>query len=287
MGHHYIPQKYLKGFSGTNPNKVWMYDKRKRQFSEAAISKIAQESAFYEDDVEVELNVAVESPANPAIDKLRRREAINAEERVRLALYVAVMLMRVPNRRLKALEKYPRIIDDTVHRTMGEIKRIGETTDIKPEVVDRRLREVEEARQKFKQQPPEVLMDQVRSPWPSENVVNAIYSMHWRYLIASDGPVYFLTTDNPAFFFGAYGMGRDESEISFPISSSICLLGNCQPGRDSELFVGVRQVAVKEMNRRNASTATRFLFYREPAPWVEKIAHKERPYLSRILWNRA
>jgi Protein of unknown function (DUF4238) len=287
MGQHYVPQKYLRGFSGVDPDKVWVYDKKRRQFFEAAISKIAQERAFYEDDVEEELNVVVESPANPAIDKLRRREAINAEEQVRLALYIAVMLMRVPNRRLKALEMYPGIIDDTVHRTMEEIKRIGETTDIKPEIVDRRLREAEEARQKFKQQPPQTLVAQIRSPWPSENVVNAICSMRWRYLVASDGPFYFLTSDNPAFFFSAYGVGREESEISLPISSSICLLGNWQAGRDSELFIEVKQIAVKEMNRRNASTATRFLFYQERAPWMEKIAHKERPYLSRILWSSA
>lgn len=286
MGHHYVPQKYLRGFAGVDSDKVWVYDKKGRRFFEAAISKIAQESAFYEDDVDIELNVAVESPANPAIDKLRRREAITVEERVRLALYIAVMLMRVPSRRLKALEMYPGVMNETIHRTIEEIRHIGETTDINPEIIDRRLREVEGARERF-EQPPQALVDQVRSPWASENVVNAIHSMHWRYLVASDGPVYFLTSDNPAFFFGSYGVGREESEISFPISSNICLLGNWQPGRDSERFIEIKQVAVKEMNRRNASTATRFLFYREPAPWVEKIAHKEKPYLSKILWGKA
>jgi hypothetical protein len=284
MGSHYIPQKYLRGFAGADPDQVRAYDKKKRNFFEAAISKVAQERAFYEVNIEVELNVAVESPANPVIDKLRRRETINSEERAKLALYMAVMLMRVPKRRLSALEKYPGVIDKTVHRAMEEIKLIGQTTDIDPEIVSRRLKEVEEAREKFKQQPPQALTEQIRSPWPSENVVNAIHSMTWRYLVSS-GPIYFLTTDNPAFFFGAYGVGREEAELSFPISSNVCLLGNWQPGRDEEQFIEVKQVAVKEMNRRNASTATRFLFYQEPAPWIETIAHKERPYLSRILWS--
>jgi hypothetical protein len=284
MGHHYVPQKYLRGFSGADPDKVWVYDKKEGRFFEAAISKIAQERAFYEDDVEVELNVAVESPANPVIDKLRRREAIEVEERARLALYIAVMLMRVPNRRLKALERYPGVVDGTVKRTMEEIQHIGGTTDIDPEIVGRRLREVEEAREKLQQQPPQVVLDQIRSPWPSENVVNAIYAMYWRYLTAPKGTLAFLTTDNPAFFFGSYGVGREESEISFPISSSICLLGNWQPGRDAELFLEAKTAAVKEMNRRNASTATRFLFYQEPEPWIATVAHKTKPYLSRILW---
>lgn len=284
MGSHYIPQKYLRGFAGADPSKVWVYDKKNRRLFEAAISKVAQESAFYEANVEVELNVAIESPTNPVIDKVRRREAISSEERVKLALYVAVMLMRVPKRRMKALEMYPGVINDTVHRTMEEIKLIGETSDIDPQVISRRLQEAEDARERLQQQPPQAVVEQMRSPWPSENVVNAIHSMTWRYLVSS-GPIFFLTTDNPAFFFEAYGMGREESELSFPLSSDVCLLGNWQPGRDAEQFLDVKQAAVKEMNRRNASTATRFLFFREPAPWIEKIAHKERPYLSRILWS--
>src|SRR4029079_280806 len=125
MGHHYVPRKYLRGFSGPDPDKVWVYDKKERRFFEAGIGKIAQQKEFYEDDVEVELNATVESPANPVIDKLRRRQQISTEERARLAIYVAVMLMRVPHRRMKAFERYPAVLDDTVRRTMEQIRHIG------------------------------------------------------------------------------------------------------------------------------------------------------------------
>jgi hypothetical protein len=287
MGHHYIPRKYLRGFSGMDPEKIWVYDKKEKRFFEGGVAKIAQEKAFYDDDVEVELNSAVESPANPVIDKLRRHESIDSEERARVALYIAVMHARVPNSRIKALERYPGVLNDTVHRTMEQIRHIGATTDIRPEIVDRRLRETEAARENLLQKPPPAIVEQIRSPWPSENAVNAIWSMTWRYLVTFEGPIFFLTTDNPAFFFEAYGVGRGESELSFPISSNVCLLGNRQPGSDFESSIEVKQVMVKEMNRRNASTATRFLFYREPAFWISKIAHKEKPYLSRILWRNA
>lgn len=262
-----------------------MYDKKERRFSEPAVAKIAQERAFYKNEVEVHLNTDVESPANPVIGKLRRREPITPEERASLAVYIAVMLMRVPNRRLKAFEMYPGIVDKTVHRTMEKIRHLGETTAIDPEIVTRRLRQVEAVRTKVLQNPPEAFVEQIHAPWPSEKVVNAIWSMTWRYLVNLDGPIFFLTTDNPAFFFESYGVGRSESEISFPISSNVCILGNWQPTSDSEQFLVATQGAVKEMNRRNASTATRFLFYQELAPWIEKIAQEKRPFLSRILWR--
>ncbi len=280
MGHHYNPQKYLRGFSGADPDKVWVYDKKDGRLFDPVISKIAQEKAFYDSDVEVELNATVESPANPAIDKLRRCEPINSEERARVAFYIAVMLMRVPHRRIKALEMYPGLVDDTHHQTIEEIRHIGATTDINHEVVNRRLQEAEAARENLLRQPPQAFVDQIRSPWPSEEVVNAIWSMTWRYLVTRKGPIFFLTSDNPVFFFEAYGFGPSKSgdsgksELSFPISSNVCLLGNWQPGGDSELFLETTQGMVKEMNCRNASTATRFLFYREPASWIEKIARK-------------
>ena len=107
--------------------------------------------------------------------------------------------------------------------------------------------------------------------------------MVWRFLIADRGPTRFLTTDNPAFFFELYGLSRKESELSFPISSKVCLLCNWQAGKNAEGFVGVPEIYVKEMNRRNTSTAIRFIFYHKRADWLATLAHK-RLDLNRIQW---
>lgn len=42
MGHHYIPQKYLRGFAETeNPDAIWMYDKKLRRFTNPGIKSFS------------------------------------------------------------------------------------------------------------------------------------------------------------------------------------------------------------------------------------------------------
>jgi hypothetical protein len=154
---------------------------------------------------------------------------------------------------------------------------------MQPEIVQRRLQELEELRVKYRASPPEPVIKEMNIPRPNEKIVYLIYSMVWRFLIADRGPTRFLTTDNPAFFFEPYGLGREESELSFPISSQMCLLGNWQAGKGAEGLLWIPDFYVKEMNRRNISTATRFVFYHERADWIATLAHKNL-HLNRIKW---
>lgn len=49
-------------------------------------------------------------------------------------------------------------------------------------------------------------------------------------------------------------------------------------------FVDASQSFVKEINRRLASTTSRFAFYHEYVGWLQTLLLKESPYLSGILW---
>lgn len=111
-----------------------------------------------------------------------------------------------------------------------------------------------------------------------------IKNLRWRVLISS-GPQYFITTDNPAFIFNAYGLGKDKSELCLPLSTTHLLHGSWQSAGSPLLFTPVRKVSVKEMNRRLASGAERIAFFHEPAPWLSAIVRKESPYLSIIRWT--
>ena len=45
MGKHYVPQKYLRGFSDPkDPSAIWMYDKKAARFTHASVEKVAQEA---------------------------------------------------------------------------------------------------------------------------------------------------------------------------------------------------------------------------------------------------
>jgi acylphosphatase len=284
MGDHYVPQAYLRGFTDDQSvEMIWVYDKVQKIFFRANVRNVAQEKNFYGPEIEIALNSDIENPANPVLEKLRRREAITDTERYSLSVYIAVMLSRAPRRRLKIKERLPAQIEETIQKYVHSINQIAAATDIQPEIVQRRLQELEELRVRYRSEPPEPVIKEINIPRPNEKIVELIYSMVWRFLIADRGPTRFLTTDNPAFFFEAYGFGREESELSFPISSQMCLLGNWQGGKGAEGLLGIPEAYVKEMNRRNTSAATRFLFYHKRADWLATLAHKNL-YLSRIQW---
>jgi hypothetical protein len=284
MGDHYVPQAYLRGFiDPQSTDMIWVYDKLQRTFFRTNVKNVAQEKNFYGPEIEIALNSDIENPANPVLEKLRHREAITDTERYSFSVYIAVMLSRVPRRRAKINEKLPTEIEETIQRHIDALGRVTVATEIQKEIVQGKLQELEELRVKYRAEPPHAVIKEINIPRPNEKIVRVIYSMTWRFLIADRGPTRFLTTDNPAFFFESHGFNREESEFSFPISSQMCLLGNWQPGNGAEGILGIPETYVKEMNRRNTSSATRFIFYHKRADWLATLAHKNL-YLSRIKW---
>ncbi len=284
MGHHYVPQRYLRNFQDVaRPGFIWMFDKVSRQCRQASITNVAQEAGFYEPETETDLNELVEGPATPIIDKLLRRECPTPADQTSLALYIAVMLKRVPYRRQRALALVPQVLDDTITEVrdwlMGGIGHPG----LDQALLRERLLEVETIYEKYKLQPPPNVIKQIREPWPTEEMIELVQQMTWRVLETS-GPNLFMTCDNPAFFFTAYGLKNAEAELCLPLSSRYALHCCWQKAQAQTVFLAASQHFVREINRRLASATARFAFYQEPADWVHTILRKESPYLSRMRW---
>src|SRR5262245_12895344 len=111
MGHHFVPQRYLKGFQAPErPGFLWMHDKQEGESKLVPISKVAQSPEFYEEDVEKSLDQDVERPGNDVIDKLRRGESIDDEDRRHFAYYIATMIRRVPHARARAQKLLPQAL---------------------------------------------------------------------------------------------------------------------------------------------------------------------------------
>jgi hypothetical protein len=113
----------------------------------------------------------------------------------------------------------------------------------------------------------------------------AVSQMTWRIVVAGPGNV-FLTSDNPAFFFDSLGLASDNSELTFPLTSEIALAASWRGPARKTLYGTVRPAITKEINRRAATSATRFVFCSSPLTWVGQVACKPKPYLSRIDWDR-
>ena len=279
-----MPISYLRRFTSKKEgSRLWVFDKGSELFFPTSPEKVAREYGFYSDEDEKKLSEVVESPVSPILDKLCRFEHLDKKERGLLAYYLAVFLMRVPKRRTRALANAPEVIDRTVDRVVHKIHQLTDKHLLDNHLAMQRIAEAEEARDKLNNQLPEEVIEHIRSPWPSKRLEQAVFNMKWRFA-RTDGPVFFLTTDNPVFFFEAYGLGRREAELSFPISSRLALFASNSMHEDG-LFVESRQSLVKEINRRLASSATRFICYHQEAPWIKAIALKKTPYLSRISWD--
>jgi hypothetical protein len=284
MGSHYVPQQYLKGFSDPeNPGMIWMYDKKLHQFMHASIVSVAQQVGYYSPETERLLSEIVEGPANQALNRVRREKKVTDNNRMHLTLYIGTMLKRVPRRRRKAAEMLPKILEDTIRNFKAKVEAWARASRADPKLVARRIAEIDRVYEAFRRELPSELIEQIRTPWPGNRIVALLYAMQWR-ITSTDGPIYFLTSDNPAYFFEAYGLGKPESELTFPLTSDMALLAAWQGPGEGTFFVPCTQALVKEVNRRVASGAERFVFYHERRDWVASLSDKKRPYLSRIQW---
>jgi hypothetical protein len=114
------------------------------------------------------------------------------------------------------------------------------------------LTQLEEAHDKYAVEPPSNVIERIRSPWPSDEVFGAVESMTWRLVLppanTPHGLARFITSDNPAFYFDAYGVGRPESELAIPLASDLALLGSWQGSPGATVGVRAKSALVKEVN---------------------------------------
>jgi Protein of unknown function (DUF4238) len=285
MGQHYVPQRYLRAFQVKDaPGFICMFDKQSGTWKRLPIKEVAQAGGFYTEQIEDELNRQVEIPGNDIIDKIRRGEKIDDElDRKYLTYYIATMIRRVPYARGKYYEIIPKVLSDTVTEARQFLQRAHHEGRIDPEMLAKRLAELEAFEKKFAVQPPSEVVNVIETPWPFASMLFVIYGMHWR-LIKTNGPSRFLTSDNPASFFESFGLQHPECELIFPLCTDLLL--HCSWNKCSNMnSPPTRQQLVKEFNRRTAFHAERFLFYHEQADWIRSVARTEQRRLNRINWT--
>ena len=285
MGHHSSPQAYLRVFQDPGAlGMIWTYP-RGEPPRLASIQKVAQAKRFYDSQVEADLNTYVERPANPQLERLRRGEFLDGDGRYRVAVYLATMLKRVPRNRERGHALLPDVLTSTVEGIRSEVMELASQGVIGPERLEALLAELNRLETKYRGSPPPETLAEIRSPWPSQAMVQLIHRMYWRIAVTAD-PEMFITSDNPAFFFEGLGLAKPESELCFPLSPTHCLHCSHQPiaGGDLGFFVPEREL-VREMNRRIASAATKLVFAHKKVIWASELLRKRNPPLMRIAWR--
>jgi hypothetical protein len=200
MGKHYVPQKYLCGFADPWAQKsIWQFDKQTERFSDNALSikRVAQRREFYNEETEEKITRLVEAPGNVVLDKLRMGHFdLSDQDRVDLSVYMATMVKRVPRNRDRGHKLAPKSLARVTDELREEIRIAERVGHISSESAEQYLAETDRVSAEFAVKTPRDVVDQIESPWPTEQMVEVIYSMHWRFGLAN-GSNYFITSDNP------------------------------------------------------------------------------------------
>jgi len=276
---HYIPQQYLLRFADSE-GRVWLHDKEKKSdSSHPGVRVIGNELGLYSDEVETNLNLLAEVPSHAAFDKVIAGVPLSEADRAAFAKYVIVMRKRVPAAKVRSLGRIPGIADEVRSDLMTEIDELvvaDPTFESKAAGV---RNQVTEYIQKVKSAPPAHLWYESFGLDDIMLSEQALLSMNWVFLRSDSHQ--FLTSDNPVFFFSNEGLGRPQSELTFPVSSSIALWATRLPYTQGSYSDAAPSI-VRQVNARTAAYSKRFVFSKTNEPWIKPFTVKGRWSLEHL-----
>lgn len=281
MGDHYVPQHYLRGFTSSNDGMIWTYEKNGSIKFPSDVRNTGHETNYYSPEIETYLANQIEAPANKVIDKIRSRENLTKEDKTKLATYMVVMLKRVPQSKIRMKEMAPSVAQKQEKQWDQEISKLTNKHPEKANLLEKRRAEIKQNLKKYSVNPPKDFWLSLIPPERSPNVINVLQQMTWHFLTYDEAPV-FLTCDNPVFYFMWMGIGKPESEVTFPISSNIVLWATWRKNIEEKYTVIHRQ-AIKEINRRTATNTTRFVYHARDEYWIPKFIAKKHHALNRLI----
>lgn len=279
MGRHYVPRLYLRGFADER-EMIWTFDRKEKNDFFASIENVAHETKFYPDELEDVFSREIETPTSPILRSIRARERINSEQKAVISRYFAAQLKRVPAGKERYVSLFPEVARNIESAVVQHIDALVEETPNLAKIGHKRKIEVSALVDKYVSDPPDTIWYDTLTPEKLDSIGEAIRTMTWRFFYTK-GKHQFLTSDNPVFFFGALGLGNEDSELSVPLSRDIVLCADRRPSRDLE-FSEATPPLVKEINRRTVALATRFVFAHTKQTWVAPFCYKDHRQLKSI-----
>ena len=189
------------------------------------------------------------------------------------------MLQRVPRGLERAKEIAPEVRDQVFENAEKEINKLITAHPSKKSVLQNRLQEIASLKLKYENEFPMEVWYQMITSEAFPQICAILPAMTWVFFV-SNKKQHFLTSDNPIFFFKELGIGRPESEVTFPLSSTVTLWATWRNLK--ERYITVKDTIISKINRRTASLATKYVYYSEEAQWVVNLINKKNFRLDRI-----
>lgn len=278
MGHHYVPQFYLRGF--TVDNKIWVHDRTHNRTFSSQPKTIANENNLYTEELETHLANSIEYPAMKAIEKIREKVLLDDSERLAIARYVVTLWKRVPRARARVAARMPELTRVVRGKLYSQLALTAREQPDLALAVEARRSEVDMVLDRYESETPPEIWQKSLHNYQSEKTIENLLSMNWRFLCSKE--LQFLTCDNPVFFFEHEGIGKETSEVTVPFSSSVTLWANRRVA-PNEKYLPALPGTVREINRRIASNATRFVYSARQEHWILPFVLKGNYTLNRLI----
>jgi hypothetical protein len=191
---------------------------------------------------------------------------------------MVVMLKRVPQSKISMKKMAPAVAQSLQQKWDKEISKSILENPSQTELLEKRRAEIKANLEKYLKNIPKDLWLELIPPERTPKIVKVIPEMRWLFLTCDKFPA-FLTCDNPVFYFQGIGVGKPESEITFPISSNIVLWATWR-SYIQEGYSPIKNQAIKEINRRTATNATRFIYHAKDEYWIPRFINKQEHQLN-------
>jgi hypothetical protein len=290
--HHVLPKLYLKGFVIKKDEPfIWVYqrgqqynpgsdqynhhDKNRKNPYLDTTTNAGAELDFFADpqkDGDVDFDTfenvleSLEKPANTIFQKLRAHQPITFEEKCIFSRYIILMQTRVWAGREQIKELLPKTIADS-----KPSKEFFQKTN-SPDTLELKAQWKEKAEELGSLPDYHInLHNRIAAIAPDSFRVQALQRMTWTFYVAPDSRA-FLTGDNPVFIPKNNGLGKNNSELSFPISTDVALIASWDKRR-KEGFEEAQSQIVKEINHRTVGQAST-IYFSQNQDWVVTMLNK-------------
>jgi len=283
---HYLPKFYLEYFlPKKEPRVFWVYDKEGGEPRAQTPINTGIERHLYGDDyIEGKVFSPIESIAKPIMDRwLKARSRIRESEIPQMANFLAFIHTRVPRNievvrevgaammtsLMQEFAKNPKEIEKYLSRSKKEkgkekIQSVEEMQNI--------LKNSEENFQVSMSKKPAMAMSLLLT----DEVISQLLNMNW-CLCRAPHDSFFITCDSPLVCFVLEkkgmatlggGFGMPNAEVTFPLSPDKCLYLD---RKHTQPYRAVSKKMVREINRRTAWIAERFIISKIKTNYVKRI----------------
>lgn len=187
---------------------------------------------------------------------------------------------RVPESKEWLRERTSEIVNPVFEQKRKELAELSSLHPEKSDIIKKLQEKLHELREnKVEEFINEVWLKTIPSDTPQS--IDTLIQMTWRFVI-SEKKQYFITSDNPIFFFPLMDIGNGKSEVTFPITKNIALWATRRKDIREGYFPAHSQM-VKEVNRRTVNNSTQFLYSPYPEDWIRILANKAKIKLNSIV----